>query len=115
MGGHRPPIGSFDWRFRRVVELAIERSKPRRTPVSVGERHLARLAPILAAGATEGDMGWLSHMRFRGNRFVGYRIVGDAFSCSKKSWEQWDRVKQLQWLRDLRLRDCMEIFSMSTT
>ncbi|MCY3884060.1 MAG: hypothetical protein OXG24_04005 [Gammaproteobacteria bacterium] len=77
------------------------------------EAQLARLAPILAEGATEADLGTLSHMRFRGNYLVGYRIVGDASSCSKKSGGE-----RLECLRDLRLRglygNFFDVYDMST-
>lgn len=82
------------------------------------EARLARLAPILGEGATEADLGTLSNMDFKGNYLVGYRIVGDASSCSKKSSEQWDRVKHLECLRDLRLRglygNFFDVYDMST-
>lgn len=82
------------------------------------EARLARLAPILGEGATEADLGTLSNMDFKGNYLVGYRIVGDASSCRKRSGEQWDRVKHLECLRDLRLRglygNFFDVYDMST-
>lgn len=77
------------------------------------EARLARLAPILGEGATDADLGTLSHMRFRGDYLVGYRIVGDASSCSEKSGGE-----RLECLRDLRLRglygNFFDVYDMST-